>query len=455
MGKILFLNKKQLHAFVFSVVVSLLILLSYATSRYLLIFPFLTSCLYILFVKDDEQATHHFITMIFFAGTLMLSSGQTSLFFFTKIVFLVRHFLKKVKINKSLNKIFICLITFTATSIVNGLLLNTDSTKRIINLALWFSVAVVLLFKYRNCKDGLLNIFLISFLYSSIFAALGVFVPSLASEIKNVDIYYDPGYSNNISRYTGIFGDPNITTIAICLSLFITLYLYKNGKYSPSRFLLYSGFLSLLGILTGSKSCFLLLIVYWATYFMTYSKNKSIKILLFSAALILLFSFSSTSLYDYYYYRFFGAASGITTGRTDIWVTYVDALNSKGLSGWLFGFGMNTVYLPNGRAAHNFILQIIYNIGIFGLIIYLMLWMAIIFAYCGINKTKIKISNLIPFFAMISTAMFLDSFFIEFYYYIFAFSIMLIPQSNNKVYLYQKKGENEYGKNTIGNCSVV
>lgn len=426
------LNQRNglLKTFIWEVLIVSGIIVAYATSRYLMLPLLIVACIYIICIDSDDKSTAMLIALFMFSGIFKISSGTTSLFFICKVAYLFRALAKGYL--RYVNKSVIFETVLIILCAMNMLFFGTDAIIRIINLFLWMLVAYVMLFCMTNDIYQIGLFFIVSFFFSCVVSLATNFLPTLAAEVKNIDIYYDPGYGADISRYTGIFGDPNMTTVVIITCLFILLKIYQGKKIDSFLFLCCALVLSVLGIMTGSKSCFLLLLVYWSVYFFTKLSNKVLKTLLIITAIIIVLSFSTTNLYDYYMYRFFGAASGVTTGRTDIWFTYFDRLNIGGKKNWFLGFGINTPDLPNGRAAHNVFIQIIYNIGIIGLISYISFWISIILEYIKPYKRTrlIKILNWAPLACVIATSVFLDAFFIEAYYFTLPLAIMLIAPVN-------------------------
>lgn len=406
-----------------------LIVFAYATNRYLLLLPFALSCYYIFTAETDDESTAMLLLMLFFSGILKISSETTSLFFGCKIIYLLRACF--LGYYKKVNASFLMISMMTVYFCLNMFWCGTNATVRIINIFLWLNVAYVMLFHMIEDRSYIYKNVLFSFGLSCIVAWTGSFLPFLQNEISNVDIYYDPEYGSDISRYTGIFSDPNITTIFIILSMLLCLWLYQHKQINSMLFLVLCCILTGLGIATGSKSCFLLLIVFWIVYFFSRTENNLLKGGLVIVAIMILVTFSATNLYEFYQYRFFGAESGITTGRTDIWETYISALNDGGDASWILGFGINTTDLPNDRAAHNVFLQVIYNTGIIGLVTYVFTWISIIKNFiidtCMEKGLWVVLNKMIPMFCIIATAFFLDAFFLEEYYFVFAIAISMIP----------------------------
>lgn len=409
------------------------IMLSYVINRYFMLIPLVFSCYYIFFAKDDTQSTILLIFLFFFSTVFKIQSDQTSLFFVVKLAYVFRA-LYKGYLNK-IGKPILMEFIFIAYCVLNMLYFETDAIVRIINLVIWMLIVYLLLIKTKIDKSLINKFAVIAFFVSCLIAKIGEHIPSFSEEIASELSSYDVVYGGEIDRYTGIFGDPNAVSIYVILCLFILLQLLRNNELSSTIFLSGSTVLTMIGLLTGSKSCFLLLIIYWFVFFISKTQKIALKILLLIATTYIILTFSTTNLYDLFYFRFFGGASGITTGRTDIWETYISYLNQGGISNWLIGFGINTANLPDGRAAHNVFIQIIYNLGVIGLVLYLAYWLFIIKAYSkkigNLNSNILQIFLMyMPLFCIIATAFFLDAFFLEGYFFAIALALLLIPSGN-------------------------
>lgn len=415
------------------IVISGCILFAYVSTRYLMLIALAISCAYIL-CSDDEQSTLMLIFLFFFSTIFKLQANQTSLFVVCKVAYIFRmlwrgHF-RKIK------QAFLWEIFFIEYCILSMFYGETSAIIRILNLTLWMAIAYLMITENIINRIDLCKIEIIAFFLSCIIAKIGEYIPAFALEISNELVNYDSGYGAEIIRYTGIFADPNMTTVYIILTMFACLYLYDNSKINGLYYLVLETILTLIGIATGSKSCFLLMIVFWATYLFSKTSKRIVKGIVLCMAIIVLLTFAQTTLYKFYSYRFFGAASGITTNRTTIWTSYINQLNDGGLCNWLLGYGINTSNLPNGKAAHNSFLQIIYNCGLAGLLLFLIFWFSLFRIYIHKNfaTTRIKIkhlSGLMPVLCILAITFFLDAFFLEGFY--FAIPISLLMFENAKL----------------------
>ena len=421
-------NSNITTSILWGIIITCCIVWAYITTRYLMLVALVISCAYIIGIDDDEQSTVMLVFIFFFSTIFKFQTGQTSLFFVCKLAYifrmLCRGYIKRVKYP------FIWELFFGAYCVLSMVFGGTGAVIRIINLLLWMCIAYIMLAENVVNKIELFKTEIIAFFLSCIVSIIGENIPSFAAEISNELANYDPVYGSDIVRYTGIFGDPNMTSVYIILTMFSCLYLYKNWRLPSIVFLGAEVALTGIGISTGSKSCFLLMIIFWAAFLFMRTDRKIVKGFVFCIAVVVTLTFSTTSLYSFYEYRFFGSPSGITSNRTDIWVTYVEQLNEDGLLNWILGYGINTSNLPNGRAAHNVFLQVIYNCGIVGLISYLLYWISLFRVY--IQKNSYKNSNkkldfmgLMPIICMVATTFFLDSFFLEGFYFAIPIAILM------------------------------
>ena len=174
-----------------------------------------------------------------------------------------------------------------------------------------------------------------------------------------------------------------------------------------------------------SKSCILLIGIFWLYVLFANNDIKLTTKLLISVLMVATFSYfiyQNPEWIERMLIRFFGEANEVdmdilTTKRSSLWEVYVENINQN--NSWLFGNGINCE-LPQKMAAHNTPIQCIYNIGIVGLLLYVGSFLCMrkctpMNTTCSNEKEKIGVFAL---FSLILSAFFLDGLFLEFYYYV-------------------------------------
>ena len=241
---------------------------------------------------------------------------------------------------------------------------------------------------------------------------------NMIPNLKNTLIlssYLNSNTGTIVSRFSGLWNDPNGLTVFIIVSMFACLMAFNSKKINGVEFYIYEILLTIFGLLTVSKSCMLLLVVFWGYLFFSKSQLDFIqKVSVLIVGVIALYYINNlmSDTISELISRFTSASiSGdLTTGRSDLWKMYFDEMD---IGTWVFGKGINAD-LPNGKAAHNTLIQIIYNIGMIGLL----MWV-------GIFAEQNRLSNLVqinkkriwlPIFALLSTMFFLDGLFLELFY---------------------------------------
>ena len=241
---------------------------------------------------------------------------------------------------------------------------------------------------------GLTLYFVLGISVAAITSQFMIYFPSILQFINRIDF-------NESVRLAGYYGDPNFYSAHINAALAgILILLFKS--YSKKRMIiliLMAIVLLYCGLLSVSKSFLLIsfcLLLLWVSKLL-FSKGKiSLKFSLAFMALVAgTFILSSTVFTDsvnLILSRFTNdnSLSDFTTKRTDIWFNYFNYL-SENPSVFFFGSGFTNV-LVNDRAAHNTLIQLLFQFGIIGTSFYT-LWLLFLFNKF-FNKFLFKINDL-------------------------------------------------------------
>ncbi|MBE6807065.1 MAG: O-antigen ligase family protein [Ruminococcaceae bacterium] len=176
-----------------------------------------------------------------------------------------------------------------------------------------------------------------------------------------------------IVRRSGYFNDPNFYSahITVALSGVLVLLLNRSRKRETVTQVCLVVALVYCGLLSVSKSFLLVAVamaLFWAVGVMFQKGKISVKLMVLLCALVGFYFLLSSAMFDTVLSRFVGATnmSALTTGRTDLWVNYLRELGDNPMM-LLFGNGYTDVTV-GGRAAHNTLIQLLYQFGVVGYI---------------------------------------------------------------------------------------
>lgn len=234
------------------------------------------------------------------------------------------------------------------------------------------------------------NYFIWGLILSSI---LGIFkenIPSLLSYYSDMNYDYIEGIRT--LRFSGLFNDPNYFSIALISAMVLLVYLKKYKNYSIGKFYLLFIPLSIMGLLTYSKSFILIyaLVLLLEVVLNLKGQHKIhsfLEILLIVILFIIVF-LGEIEIVNKIFSRFTNS-QGFTTGRSEIWDKYWAVIESKEIYKW-FGLGLDAPYVTE-KAAHNLYIEMIYYSGYFGLAVFIISWVIIILTS---HKNKMRIGNI-------------------------------------------------------------
>ncbi len=201
----------------------------------------------------------------------------------------------------------------------------------------------------------------------------------------------------NDGRFRGLFADPNYYSLILVLAMVALLIFYSQKKIKSIAFFPCFALLLLAGILTVSKSFFLMLAVITLYYMINWFVDRkffkgmgSLVVFVFLAHLVFL---GKIPFLNNIISRFLsaGSLSDLTTGRTELWGLYIRH-SFQSFKNVLFGEGFDVVHYAKG--SHNVYIEALYNTGIIGVGIFFAFF---IFVFLDIKRdqgdAKGKISN--------------------------------------------------------------
>lgn len=309
---------------------------------------------------------------------------------------------KKHKINWTmvlLNIIFL-LYGFLNLNLENGKLLISH---------LILILSFYLIFEYKSKID------LKKLTFSLFLGILTSIILSLIVSLKyNIG---DESYNwTRDGRFQALATNPNSLQLFCVFTISMFMMLYFNSRLSKKSFLLYSGILFTVGILTMSKTFFIcilfLIIIYFIFSFIKFKQSFAkdlIVSLVILALLCMVFKDKVVQLFERFvdYSGNYNLIDKMTTGRYSLWTKYFALINQSVFT-ILFGLGSTTNFLDlyEGSTPHNDYIAIIYRYGYAGLIFSIVLfvnYMLSLIKVSNYTKTRIKFDKgykVIPLFVI-------------------------------------------------------
>lgn len=430
--KAISIDKKNLALQILSAV---LILSACFTSNILLIVVAAISLGYLFSNAEWEQKFAFFLFMLAFSPIFKFESGQTSFFIFLRMAIVLSYlFQRKEKFSFTFITL---LIAFAAYCFILSELYGTEYLVHLINIALWIMIGYIMNSTLRNESStpvvkSLANGTILT-------GVIGLFLndlPQIAEKVELLSIIAQDGAQ--VFRYAGFWSDPNYFSVILITSLWTLYFEYNRKRINFTENIVRCALLSFLGLMTMSKSCVLMLAVFWIYVIIaknnikTSSKVSLVFIMIFA---VIIFIWKNPYWISDIIYRFNAGGetatlNDITTGRTDIWSEYLS--NMLDDFSWIYGHGINPkLYEISGylKGSHNTLIQMFFNFGVFGTLIYVSIFASV---YRNGNS-KMRIANnqkknpgKYVLLSLLISLLFLDGLYIESYYYMIAFSFIYL-----------------------------
>ncbi len=251
------------------------------------------------------------------------------------------------------------------------------SFAKLIGLILLFAIPVVGAYSDRINGKVFFGQYIFGFAIQTIIGFFATKIPAIM-EIFETDTILLATHSQ-MTRFFGLAFDSNFYAMSNYVVVAYLLFGFK--KMNMFRALL-TVFFVISGLMTVSKSYFLVLIGLLLLFFVQKMKQPRHYVIVLCGGILAigLFVFVSNKIgynvIDLVTDRFVlgGSFAENTTGRVDIWKHYLDIFMNANLKELILGFGFNAKV---ERAAHNTFIELLFYYGIVGFGI----WMAY-FSYC-------------------------------------------------------------------------
>lgn len=203
-------------------------------------------------------------------------------------------------------------------------------------------------------------------------------------------------YGTGTYRFRGLFRDPNYYMTLLIVGLALLIKLRDCQRIEKLPFVLLAAVLMAFGILTYSKTFFLVLVILVLIYVAWQIRNGRY---LFAFSMILLalvagnyLLFADSSPFSVVMSRFLSAnnVSDFTTGRSDVYMDYLEKIVDSAFS-FFFGAGLAAESLY--KDPHNIYIEIVYYTGAIGLVLFAAFFFSMVFVarsrVSGVRKQNI------------------------------------------------------------------
>ncbi|MBQ8522411.1 MAG: O-antigen ligase family protein [Clostridia bacterium] len=284
-------------------------------------------------------------------------------------IFIVKILLQRIKQKQNINFAYLLfgffIICFIYSCIVNG-----NAYK--ISQSLGIVLTIIVLFLIKN----------ISVKNVTLYVCFGLIISSILSLVGDASgiIYMTPFMILDAShfRFGAYFCNINALALYCCLGQTCLLSLFFNNKLNIKKWWWLLVTITLIGLSTFSKTFILITIFAYCLAILLgfiWSKNKknyvkyALILLIGLILLILVFHDYIELIIERFHsnYNYSGVFNSITTGRWDIWKSYLNKWSYSPLY-VLFGCGITAPNI-NDRTPHNFFVSLLYKFGIVGIVI--------------------------------------------------------------------------------------
>lgn len=326
-------------------------------------------------VFGEEDFSWELILILFsFANIFKLAPNSTSLFTYLILLFDLVLFIK----HGTLPPLWIFFAIYTVA--VPFIAMEASCFKLIRWIKLLCSLLMMFYFFERDTKGNADELFLY-FIVGVILASLTYHMDSgffrVSQYTFDIGVFY-VGMSDaerDLVRFAGLYSDPNYYSVNVIISMCLTVILFHREKIKLPVFALLMAVLFYFIKETLSKSALLmsavpLLLFLYSNRLKQRRTLQMASVVIFSVALIYLLATGGGEMFSTVFSRMSAAKGDInalTTGRFNIWVNNIEYFMEHPWR-FLFGKGINSP-LINGAGHHNVYLEMIWHVGLIGMII--------------------------------------------------------------------------------------
>lgn len=359
------MRKKQidsrLSVWFWNVAMALLILLGTRNSAFTLLALGLGAVGIVMF--DTGRILCIMFFVLPFATIFKLGAG-TSFFTYWELLFSILYFVKKgFECTRREVGIILFVLFLAANQCLHGKLDVTMTLKFFSYLILLTAIA------NHTFEDENKTIFL-CYITGYVTSSFSMLLDGIIFNIRPyVNVKMERVNGEYITRFAGLYGDPNYYVVNIIISMVLLVILFGKKQIS---FLQAAGLtvpLVIFTAMTGSKSGLLMLapvaaFFIYQSFVRRYYFFGVISTILAGVAVVIIFS-GEIELFSKTLARLFNGSAGLTSGRAELrWSLYLNYFGENPLR-LIFGRSI-AFYDLGGAAAHNTYIDLLYELGIVG-----------------------------------------------------------------------------------------
>ena len=368
------------------VLMMVLILLSPYVGVYLCYIAFLVSIYRIL--RYDAKIFAADYCVLIPVAQFFRTAGGMSLLIWVSLIAAIWYFVRnKIRANGAL----VCLVL-----LLNYLLLRmqTDISDFVLCFGQLFILYVLIPKQDGRSAERIIKVFCWSLLVTSVYGLALRYSPQLVA-IRGKEAIAIYGIS--LTRFSALLKDSNYYMTLLMIGIASLCKLKDQGKISAPVFWMTGLPLVLFGILSYSKTFFLVFFFFSSAYILwQFWTKRSLKGVVFSIigiVAVFLLIFSSGSPFAIVMKRLTSAVDldQLTTGRSELFMRYWDAITGSPRN-FLIGHGFDAPLLEKG--AHNIYLEIAYYLGIIGVVLMVVFYIALLYGMQKYAQHEQKHSNI-------------------------------------------------------------
>ena len=323
------------------------------------------------------------------ATIFKLAPGQTSLFTFIQLIWVICAFWKSgLQATKADISILLFSLYLIVCQILNGGLSISATIK--LTFGLFMALAIKNGKLYRKyvpmflCYvSGVLTSSLLMYINSPLFR-ITAYVSSKTERLAGAEA------GDNITRFAGLYGDPNYYSVNIIVAMILILCLYRKKKLTSIQSVLLTVPFVFFAAKTGSKSALFMLVIPAVLFVCISLKNRhyiiaftSVLLIVVAMWMILNGKIAAFSVATQRLTANHASLNDLTTGRVSKWAEFLEYIWDRPIV-LLFGKSLLNVVLNSG-APHNTYIDMLFQLGALGTI-----WMIGILSTAWIDKYKNK-----------------------------------------------------------------
>lgn len=329
---------------------------------------------YIIFQRKDNVNSYRLLFFLMpFAQIFKLTATTMSLFTLIEMVFIVKQIIGKRKIHK---KFIMGVFILCSFCLISGLISGNLGLFEIIKLFVNCAIIHCFIDDYSSSEyANYTKTYSMGLIISSILGTISALKPAIYALSGGEQDYIWTTVYVAVNRSSGMFSDTNYYALALIVAIGLNIALIASGNGSKASKIM-MGALIVFGVFTYSKSYYLMLVVLAIVAFALLATNGKIGWMAFAVLSLCIVIFSGIAanldVVQNMLSRFSGTNNlgDITTGRTNIWNSYLSYINGN-IRTRLLGDGLGAEYYM-GVATHNAYIETYYKIGTIGIVTYLL-----------------------------------------------------------------------------------